>query len=51
MKEKPAIVPLKYLVIDFYEWLKCFASGSGKYLIGAIKLQPIVYQMSLNLIP
>ena len=27
MTEKPAIAPLKYLVIDFYEWLKCFADG------------------------
>ena len=29
MKKKPAIAPLKYLVIDFYEWLKCFAFEPG----------------------
>ena len=29
MKEKPAIAPLKYLVIDFYEWLKFFAFVPG----------------------
>ena len=41
----------KYLVIDFYAWLNCFAFGRWWSLIGAIKFQVMINSTSLNLIP
>ena len=43
MKEKPAIAYEKYVINDFYDSLNHFAFARGWSLIGAMKLQPIVY--------
>ena len=48
MKEKPAIAHQKIVVDDFYDWLSRFAFGPGLFFIGAITLQPMVYQTSLK---
>ena len=50
-KENRHIAYWKYEVNDFYDRLNCFAFRWGWSLINAIKLEPMVYQISLKLIP
>ena len=49
MKGNRAIEYQKYVVNDFFYWLKHFAFWRGRSWISAIKLQPMVYWTSLNL--
>ena len=51
MKEKPAIEYWKYVVNHFYDWFYYFAFRQGWSLICTIKLQRMVYQTSVLLIP